>query len=133
MGVWGDGGRNYTPVVVWVVGIVAALNPLKPVAQLLLIQLEIPDHACRGEIPAWTDWLPNRLQQTQRCQTASWTQHPAEHAFMVGLHVCCRMLLSKQARAGVVATIQASTIVCVRKHTLLAAGERKSVDEGVSN
>ena len=42
----GFGARSCTPVVVWVVGIVAALNPAKPVAQLLLIQVEIPDHAC---------------------------------------------------------------------------------------
>ena len=45
-GVGGEGGRDCIPIVVWVVGVVAALNPLKPVTQLLLIQLEFPNHAC---------------------------------------------------------------------------------------
>jgi len=137
VGVWGAGGRDCTPVVVWVVGIVAALNPLKPVAQLLLIQLEIPNHAC----------LPVQVK-SQHGQTGSRTgfSKPKDVKLPVGLsilqnmlswlsrrHLCRRMLLSKRASSVVIADMQCSSFVCVCKHTLLAACEWKSVNEGASD
>jgi len=137
VGVRGDGGRDCIPIVVWVVGVVAALNPLKPVTQLLLIQLEFPNHAC----------LLVQVE-SQHGQTGSRTgfSKPKDVKLPVGLsilqnmllwlsgqHLCRRMLLSKRASAAVGTNMQSSTFVCVCRHTLLAACEWKSVNEGASN
>ena len=115
-GFGGAGGRDCTPVVVWVVGIVAALDPLQPVAQLLLIQLEIPNHAClpvqvksqHGQTGSRTGFrktkdvkLPVGLSVLQN--TLSW---------LSGRHLWRHMLLSKPASAVVVADMQCSTSVC---------------------
>ena len=137
VGVWGAGGRDCTPVVVWVVGIVAALDPLQPVAQLLLIQLEIPNHAClpvqvksqHGQTGSRTGFrktkdveLPVGLSILQN--TLSW---------LSGRHLWRHMLLSKRASTVVVADMQCSTSVCGCTYTLLAACERESVNEGASD